>query len=218
MRMKKTGLIVLVAWLWIVFAGLSSAEAQPNMSLWVGQWFKIKFKQKGYDFNGEKMSQDWDNIEYTYLNVWDWDPATGDLDVDLYYQPTYASDWIVTSDKLRFFTGTNLEFLATFDHASISTALTFLAKIEGKVKNVGLKSAKLEDLGGYYLEIDASSNIRRGLQITLTGDLIEASKVKVPPEVIIPHPNDHSPGMTLSMARGDRGKGPVIGRHPWAFS
>jgi len=188
MRMKKTGLIVLVAWLWIVFAGLSSAEAQPNMSLWVGQWFKIKFKQKGYDFNGEKMSQDWDNIEYTYLNVWDWDPATGDLDVDLYYQPTYGSDWIVTSDKLRFFTGTNLEFLATFDHASISTALTFLAKIEGKVKNVGLKSAKLEDLGGYYLEIDASSNIRRGLQITLTGDLIEASKVKVPPEVIIPHP------------------------------
>ncbi len=185
MKMRKTGLIVLVAWLSIIWVGLSTADAQPDMSLWLDQWFKIKFKQKGYDFNGERMSGDQDNIEYTYMKVWNWDPATGDLDVDLYYQPTYVADWIVVSDKLRFFTGTNLEFLATFDYASSTLAFTFLAKIEGKLKNLGLKSAKLESLGGYYLQTDSGSNVSRGLQITLSGDIIEATKVKVPPEIIV---------------------------------
>jgi len=185
MNFKRAGLGVLAVVFFLGCIGLGTAHAQPDMSLWVDQWFKIKFKQKGYDFNGERLTSDWDNNEYSYLKVWNWDPATGDLDVDLYYQPTYVSDWIVTSDKLRFFTGTNLEFLCTFDHVSSTTALTFLAKIEGKVKNVGLKSAKLEDLGGYYLEIDASSNVRRGLELTLSGELIEATKVKVPPEIIL---------------------------------
>lgn len=185
MKMKKAGLVVLAIFLAISWIGLGRAEAQPDLSIWVDQWFKIKFKQIGYKFNGEKLSSDRDSIEVSYMKIWKWSPLTSELNADIYYQRTYVSDWVVFSGALNYFTGTDLDLLVWFDYSTDNVSMTFLAHLEGKLKNLGLKKAKFESLGGYYLERDAAENISRGVEVVLDGELVEAIKVKVPPDIIL---------------------------------
>jgi len=165
-----------------------SQEPLPDMTLWVGKWFKITEKNTGYSFGNSGFRTD-SGSYVGYLKLWNWDPNNKVLQGDRYEQDANSGQWFSEPLTLHYIAGSNLDFLCSFqvtdNTANTSSGLT--GRVRGRKVSGALGTATLKTLGGYYIEISNGSNSTEyyvgGLKIT--GNLISDSKVPVTAEVIL---------------------------------
>jgi hypothetical protein len=160
----------------------------PDMTIWVGKWFKITTKITGSCSGSSGMLSDSGSFA-GYLKLWEWDPNNKILQADLYEYGTATAQWSSQSLPLLFIAGNDLDFLFQSQVAdnTANSSHGFTARIVGKETAGVLKSAAFKSLGGYYIDaLDQSGtivNCAGGLK--LTGALISESKVPVPAEVTL---------------------------------
>jgi hypothetical protein len=161
---------------------------QSGMGQWIGTWFSVKGALKGSTFSTPDSKFLVDKVVGNgYIHIWSWDPDTKELHYDHYEYIKSEGKWESYTGKLHFFAGTDLKFLFSYNNTAENFVSAFTGVIEGKVKNGILKSATIKSLGGYYTEVyDDNTMYSTGLQ-TLTGKMINESKVPVPANVILAH-------------------------------
>ncbi|MFH1026234.1 MAG: MopE-related protein, partial [Nitrospirota bacterium] len=169
-------------------ADSSCQGTQSGMGQWVGTWFSVKRTLTGKTFSAPdlKFMSDKD-VGNGYIHIWSWDPDTKELHYDYYEYIKNEGKWESYTDKLHFFAGTDLKFLFSYFNTDVNLVSAFSGVIEGKVKNGILKSATMKSLGGYYTEVYNDNTLySTGLQ-TVTGKMINESRVPVPANVILAH-------------------------------
>jgi hypothetical protein len=153
------------------------ANAAPDMSEWVGKWFSYKMTQKGILFDGSKFIKGSDkNSGYFFIHSWDSDEE----DFEIYIYTQDDEGWQVVTEYLHFLAGNNLGFLVLYE----DDENRFISLIQGKEKKGVLSSATIKTYGGIVLK--SSDDGYAAGSVVLTGKMIDASKVKVPQDVIIP--------------------------------
>jgi hypothetical protein len=191
MRITKVWFVGLIVWVFIGFFIISTVYAQGwQMNDWVGKWFKITVKAKGYKFD-ESGFVNYNQTIVVYIKVTAWVPDNPDDKVlqGLVYQEE-EDIWSTWPINLHYIAGNNLDFLCWFEQYSEDSNQRekngFTARITGSVSGGALKSAKFKSLGGYEWAIhdvpgcsDCSSGKARGT--TLTGSLI--ADAKLPPDL-----------------------------------
>jgi hypothetical protein len=164
----------------------NSVVQPPDMSQWVGQWFKVKTKIKGNTFNENNSTFSEDKgSENGYIYIWEWNQDTQELQFDYYVNNN--GQWYSDSAALHFFAGTDTTFMFWYDKVDDKSETAFNGMIEGKMKGGILKSAIFKTLGGFYTEIRDNNNTYSNGTQTINGNLIEESKVPVPLNVLLPH-------------------------------
>ena len=175
-------------------------ETTPDMSLWVGQWVKVSIKIEGYSFGNTAASnqqstpkdEDEENEHgffngerdreriVGYLKIWSWDPDQKLFQTDLYESDGKGS-WTPESVPLHYVGGDPLNFLCSFQSTGDST-MGFAVRIRGKGANGVLKGAVIQTLGGYYFEVDNTSNPPGSWagEFSMNGTLVQEPKVPVP--------------------------------------
>ena len=177
MRLQKSFMVLgIILFIGIFIIGV--ANAAPDMSQWEGKWFSYKVVRKGIAFDGAKFMKGSDK-ESGYFKIWDWDPATEKFQIDVYFLDNGA--WKAHTEAIDFFAGNDLNFLFVLKNEEDGFA--FVALIEGKGKNGILSSAKVTTFGGLVLEVDG--NEYRAGNLVLTGTMVDVSKVKVQPGMIL---------------------------------
>jgi hypothetical protein len=182
MRTRK---VLITLWIFAVMcfvwtAGI--AYAQPDMTPWIGKWFSYKMTTKGVAFTGSSFVKG-SQQENGYLNVRSWDPDQETFQVDVYFLDDRG--WHASTESFYYYAGTGLNFVFAVHSTTDSNSVTeFLGIATGKEKNGILKSATVKPLGGYIVEAD--EGVFSAGSIKFNGKLVDESKVKVPPEVIMP--------------------------------
>jgi hypothetical protein len=93
--------------------------------------------------------------------------------------------WHASTETFYYYAGTGLNFVFAVHSTTDSNSVTeFLGIATGKETNGILKSATVKPLGGYIVEA-GEGGFSAG-SIRFNGKMVDESKVKVPPEVIIP--------------------------------
>ena len=104
----------------------ASSTAGPDMTVWVGKWFKITERNTGYHYAEPALTRT--NSSYTvYLNIWNWDPVNKVFQVDRYEQDGQTGQWFSDPLILYLVAGTQFDFLCwsgeeTDNHMSGFTA------------------------------------------------------------------------------------------------
>ena len=189
MKFKKVWLSGLLMLVLFGYFTLSTAYAQ-SMDIWKGKWFKMTVKNSGYVIEYPE-SHSRNKSETVYLKIWDVDQTNKVLKCDFYNID--EGEWISSSIDLNYFGHNNLEFLCWLYYSNEREgenieigAMAFL--IQGKMSQGSLASAKLKSLGGVNLIVDWNSpgyEYFRAQGVTITGSLMDASKVPVPPDKIL---------------------------------
>jgi hypothetical protein len=161
----------------------------PDLSVWVGKWFKLTEKNTGFvagssggSLTNEKLSL------VAYVKFWRWDQANRVLQGDQYTKDGQTGQWMSEPLMLDFIAGSHLDFLCSSGVAGDVT-MGFTARIQAKEGNEGLGSATFKTLGGYYIEENKQSGSGSGSSeyfvggLSITGNLIPESKVPVPADV-----------------------------------
>jgi hypothetical protein len=170
----------------------SGCLIQPaNMSQWVGKWFSIKerdlngitFSMPDAKFGKQKNSAS----KKGYLHIWNWAPDTRELHFDYYVFIENEGTWAAYSDTLEFFAGTDMRFFFRYHRADNSQVTAFNGIIEGSVKKGTLQGGTMKTFGGYYLNVSEDDTLYAAGKEAITGKIIDASKVPVPFNIIIPH-------------------------------
>ncbi len=177
----------------------SGCLIQPaDMSQWTGKWFSIKERgsqtagrsgQQGITFSvpdakfGKEKNSGSGN---GYMHIWNWDPGTRALHFDYYTFIEDKGTWDTYTDTLQFFAGTDMKFLFLYHRSHNNQVTAFNGEIEGKIKKGALQGATLKTFGGYYLDISDDETSYSAGNEAMTGKMIDASKVPVPFNVIIP--------------------------------
>jgi hypothetical protein len=191
MKMWKPCILGVVFVVVIGFLAIRETYAQPpDMSQWVGKWFRLKSTQKGITFNPSdsnflKNSE----VGIKYMKIWNWDPNNKDFRSDIYFQDLAV--WKAQTMTFRFLAGTDVKFILLFfwlradfvEETSKGQAITVI--MEGKQKNGILQGANVNTLGGGYVLVDAGS--ASAGSFSLIGKMIDVSKVPVPADTIIQH-------------------------------
>ena len=177
MRAQKTFFIAgMVLLLGLFIAGV--ADAAPDMSKWVGKWFSYTVTMKGIEFDGTSFTKG-GNKESGYFKIWDWDGEK--FHIDTYYFD--EGEWDSDARTLEFLAGNDLKFFFLLQNEADEFA--FVALVDGKQKNGVLSSATITTYGGLIVDGDDDDNDFGIGAISLTAKLINASKLKVPPDVIL---------------------------------
>jgi hypothetical protein len=177
MRTQKFSIVAgMVVLLGFFIAGV--AEAAPDMNKWVGKWFSYTVTMKGIEFDGASFYKG-SSKEAGYFKIWDWDGEN--FQVDTYYFDD--GEWNSDARTLKFLAGNDLKFL--FLLQDDDDGFAFAALVDGKEKKGGLSSAAITTYGGLIVDGDDDDSDFGIGAISLTGKMIDASKVKVPPVVIL---------------------------------
>ncbi len=175
--------------LFIVVVGVlvvCEAYAQPpDMSQWVGKWFGLKSTQKGttFKFSESAFLKD-SGGGPVYMKFFNWNPSSEEFLADVYFKD--SGFWKAQTITLHFLAGTDVKFLwlhQSFDEQT-GEGQAFTATMEGKEKNGVLLSSNVKTLGGCYVIVDQQNNTSAG-SFSLTGKMIDVSKVPVPANLII---------------------------------
>ena len=175
-----------------------------DMAVWIDQWFKVSINIDGYYFgksilgnqkslNGSDEDDEDDNKTLItsrgqerivgYLKMWSWDPDKKILEGDL-YESDGKGGWTAGPLSLHYIGGNDLNFLCWFQASGDSTT-GFTVRIHGNKRNGVLRTATLQTLGGYYYEVDNTSNPPEywAGEFSMTGVLVPESRVPVPSSV-----------------------------------
>jgi hypothetical protein len=177
MRAQKTFFVAgMVLLLGLFIAGV--ADAAPDMSKWEGKWFSYTVTMKGIEFDGTSFTKG-GNKESGYFKIWDWDGEN--FHIDTYYID--EGEWDSDARTLEFLAGNDLKFFFLLQNEADEFA--FVAMVDGKQKNGVLSSAAITTYGGLIVDGDDDDNDFGIGSVSLTAKMIDASKVKVPPAVIL---------------------------------
>ena len=177
MRRQKTFFVAgMVLLLGFFIAGF--ADAAPDMSKWEGKWFSYTATVKGIEFDGTSFAKG-GSKESGYFKIWDWDGEN--FQVDTYYLENGI--WNSDTRTLEFLAGNDLKFFFLLQNEADGFA--FVALVDGKLKNGVLSSATITTYGGLVVDGDTDEGDFGIGSISLAAKMIDASKVKVPPAVIL---------------------------------
>ncbi len=154
----------------------------PDMSAWVGKWFKVTETNTGFSAGNSGGGLMNDHLSIVgYVKLWGWDQTNGVLQGDGYMQDAQTGQWISEPFMLNFIAGSNLDFLCSSEVTGDLT-MRFTARMQGKERNGVLGSATFKTLGGYYIEVSRASGSPEYFAggLSITGKLIPESKVPVP--------------------------------------
>ena len=167
-------------------------SSSEDLNVWVGKWFKLTTRYKGFNVGDSGMSNGGGTIT-GYLKIWNWDPANKVLQADGYEQDT-SGQWFSEPFNLNYLGGSNQDFLC-WSQVTGDISTGFTARIKGNMKKVTSKTgqsteqqqqdlvgATFKTMGGYYIEMsnESGSSGNYAGSITITGSLIPESKVPVP--------------------------------------
>jgi hypothetical protein len=171
--------------------GTTYAQA-PDMSQWVGKWFSLKGTTKGIAFSEPESKFSSDTGGGTvYMEIWNWDANTGEFQFDTYQKNTDGT-WKTKTNSFHFFAGTAVKFLLWYEESNDNAETAFTAVISSTQKNGILTGATFKSLGGLYTDVSSdSTQYSAGVQM-VNGNVIAASKVPVPPDVIRQHETSSS--------------------------
>jgi len=155
---------------------LPDSTASPDMTIWVGKWFKITEKITGFSVGTSGIVKD-SGSYVGYLKFQNWDPNNKTFQADRYEQDTNGQ-WFIEPGTLLYIAGNDLDFLCSFQvtDSATNTMEGFTARIQGRETGGVLNSATFKTLGGYYVEKSNGSgpteHYAGGLKIT--GKLVDA--------------------------------------------
>jgi hypothetical protein len=183
MRTRKTVLVTGILLLFGIFAaGMANAvsvgPAPDNMNEWVGKWFSYKVTQKGIAYDGSNFMTG-STRESGFFQVLSWDDAAEQFQIQVYFMDD--GEWQTDTQTLNFYAGSYLNFLFFVENESEGYA--FVALVKGKERNGGISGASIKSYGGIVLGED-DGEYRAGT-MTLSAKMVDQSKVKVPPDIII---------------------------------
>jgi len=165
---------------------VTSSSPTEDMSIWIGKWFKITEKNKGYNAAGSGLIKD-EATFVGYLKLWGWDPATKLLQGDRYEQDPQTAQWSSQPLNLNFIAGNDLDFLCWSQTTEFTAGFT--ARIQGRQVSGALQSATFKTLGGYYVEMSSGAGASEPEHfvggLTITGSLVPETKVLVPSSAIL---------------------------------
>ena len=165
----------------------ASSTAGPDMTVWVGKWFKITERNTGYHYAEPALTRT--NSSYTvYLNIWNWDPVNKVFQVDRYEQDGQTGQWFSDPLTLYFIAGTQFDFLCWSGEETDNHMSGFTARIQGYENKGELQRATFKTMGGYYVELTnasgSGSQSTPSLQnvggLSFSGALAPEGKVPVP--------------------------------------
>ena len=164
------------------------STATPDMTIWVGKWFKVTERNTGYSVGSSGIIRNSGSF-VGYLKFWNWDPNNGVLQGDRYEQDPDTGQWSSESLTLLYIAGTDLDFLCSFqvtDNAT-NTMSGFTARLQGRGISGVLKSGTFKTLGGYYVEKSNGSGptVHYAGGLRITGYLVPDSRIPVPSEVLL---------------------------------
>jgi hypothetical protein len=155
------------------------ARQLPDMSQWLGTWFKVKLKTNCSTFiESAALFVKEKNTDTGYMNIWKWDSNSGELHFDYYEDDTGV--WNAFTDTLHFFAGTDMQFLFWYGSYDDTMESTLTGEIKGKVKNGILKNASIKTLGGILMEVQNDNNQYSACEQIMEGNMLNESKVPVP--------------------------------------
>jgi hypothetical protein len=163
----------------------------PDLSSWVGTWFKVTLTGTAYHFSdyGVKPTPATPtavNIGKVYLNITSWNPSAlplGTLTADVYAKDHETGIWIPTpfaSITINYFAGSNLKFMGSAQLATpndVTMGLVFIFTGKKKGDNFVLGGVtKLSTIGSYMLEIDDApgSTERWAGAVKLSGPMVSS--------------------------------------------
>ena len=199
MRNGKRWLSALVMMVFLTCFMIGTAQAQtpgviPDLSSWVGTWFKVTLTGTAYHFSdyGVKPTPATPtavNIGKVYLNITSWNPSAlplGTLTADIYAKDHDTGAWIPTplaAINIDYFAGSDLKFmgsaqLSTPNDVTMGIVFIFTGKKVGDNFVLGGVS-KLSTIGSYMLEIDdaSGSTERWAGSVKLSGPMVPASSL-----------------------------------------
>jgi hypothetical protein len=192
MKIGKVWLVGLMGGIFLGCLTFNIVHAQ-NMNIWEGTWFKLALKTSGYNIDYPGISP-YNDTEKAYVKLWKVDEGNEMLYSDIY---TYEDGaWNTEPVNFNFLGHHNWEFIAWYyeesdyvDNGVNCTrflALTLL--FQGTIKQETLISASLKSLGGTQWRAvwnQPGYEHYNAHGITVTGSLINASKVPVPADKIL---------------------------------
>ena len=188
MKICKIGLSGLLVLALLVCFTVNGANAQsPNLSGWVGKWFKLTVKTTGvfFDFENSKLKTGNDNsTNYLYIKELN---SPSELIVQVWEQND-GGGWVVFVDDLsvKVIAGTGLDFLCVttlqMDNPSSPQFFGFAARVTGRLTKGELKSATLKSLGGFSWEqlFDLDPEFFAS-GVAINGSFIDPSKLPFTP-------------------------------------
>jgi hypothetical protein len=178
MKISKFWVLGFAVWVIIGCLIFSTANAQ-DMSIWIGEWFKVTETEKGYDASNSGIATE-NGSAVKYLKVEGWNPDTKVLQVVMY--KLHDEGLEVFPLDLYYIGGNNLEFLIGSQgtqsqgmNAEMSFGIT--AYFKGKMRGQVLISASLKTLGGYKWSYDYTGGTAWAGGWAITGSLIPESKL-----------------------------------------
>ena len=162
----------------------STPEEAPDLTVWVGKWFKLTEKNTGYQYVNPGLTKM--NASYTgYLKIWEWDPVNKVLRADQYEQDGQSGQWVSYPLTLNFFGGTQLDFLCWSQESTEDHRTGFTAHIYGQEKSGELVKASFRSLGGFYLSKTSGSANQNVGGVMITGVLISGADAPVPQSLLV---------------------------------
>lgn len=186
MKICKIGMSGFFVLALLVCLTVNGANAQsPNLSGWVGKWFKLTVKTTGvfFDFENSKLKTGNDNST-NYLYIKQFNPPS-ELTVKV-WQQNDGGGWEVFVDDLnvRVIAGTDLDFLCvtTLQMDDPPQFFGFAARVTGKLTKGDLKSGTFKSLGGFSWEQLLDQNPEYfAAGISINGSLADPSKLPFTP-------------------------------------
>ena len=173
----------------------------PDMTNWVGKWFKVAEKDTGYYARNSTLAIDRSSV-VAYLKIWDWDSSQKIFHVDRYEYDTARSQWFSEPMDLNYISGSQQAFLCRYQVTDNATqnmmGFTVLIR-QGGVPQVGVpgvlgfpqagaRRGSLRTLGGYYIasgEDTAGSSVNYVGGLSIRGTEVPISNVPVPSSIVL---------------------------------
>jgi hypothetical protein len=164
--MKRLYAKLTLAFLFITFfcVGVSEAQGLPDFSRWNGTLWKLSTTVKGYYFSDAASPSLPDKkIRGTEAQ---WGITTADISgtftLDIYEKSENGWCSLVETLNLVYFSGSSLNFVASFTNGSYASGSNFstgLVQVVGELNSVqnALKNGYIVPLGAYSLEYDSGN-------------------------------------------------------------
>jgi hypothetical protein len=164
----------------------STDSTAPDMSVWVGTWFKVRINRdagkedwKASDGDGDDSKDDGsekseDSGEITYLKVNGWDAATQTLQASIYYQNDKKGPWISTPLPFHFTSGDCSRFLFWFEYAG---EYQFAAGMIAKVNGDEILKARFNAAGIYLYKSEDEMDVDVNLALTIVANMVPENSV-----------------------------------------
>jgi hypothetical protein len=163
-------------------------QPPPDLNNWVGKWFKIKGNMIGKTYRPADSKFLIDKGSSTgYMNIWKWNPGTGELFFDYYEFMKETGIWDTRTDTLQYFAGTDLRFLFWHETSGDNSMMAMTGEMTAKGKIREFNTATMKTLGGFYTEKDSNNTWYSAGRQTITGTTIDEAKVPVPLNARIQH-------------------------------